>query len=224
MNLYGSHGFRDFIIACGYKGEIIKQYFDNFYLYNSDLKIDLRTGTKEITNSFAPDWNVNLVDTGISTHTGGRLLRLRSHIGKEPFLLTYGDGLSDVDIRKVVSFHRSHGKLATVTAVVPPPRFGSLELEGDRVAAFSEKPHMGDGWINGGFMVLQPEVLDYIPDEQEPLERTPMERLAAAQQLIAFRHSGFWHPMDTLRDKQYLESLWESGKAPWARLAHGTSA
>lgn len=224
MALYAAHGFHDFVIACGYKGSVIKEYFDKFHLYNSDFMVNLGDGTRQVSNPTLLDWNVHLIDTGVDTHTAGRLLRLRSVLRGEPFMVTYGDGIGDVDITKLVAFHRAHGKLATVTAVLPPPRFGRLQLEGDQVTAFSEKPHMGEGWVNGGFFVFQPEILNYIHDEHEPLERGPMERLTAARQLMAFRHSAFWHPMDTLRDKQLLDSLWESGKAPWSSKRHGISA
>ena len=215
MSLYASHGFNDFLVACGYKGEMIKEYFHNYLVHNSDLFLKLKEGTCEMANSLAPDWQVGLVDTGLNTLTGGRVRRLQGLLGNHTFLVTYGDGLGDVDVKALVEFHRSHGKLATVTAVSPIARFGSLALNRDRVTAFAEKPQTGEGWINGGFFVFEPGVLDYIPGDQTALEREPLERLAADGQLMAYRHSGFWHPMDTLRDKQLLESLWASGKAPW---------
>lgn len=214
MNIYSFHGYRDFIVASGYKGEIIKDYFSNFVLRNSDLQIDLKTGRQQIVNAGAPDWKVTVVDTGIDTLTGGRLRRLQNWIGGETFMATYGDGVADVDLKALVSFHRKHGKKATVTAVTPPPRFGGLELDGDRVACFTEKPHNADGWINGGFFVFEPSVLDYIAGDTVSLEREPLERLAEDGELMAFRHRGFWHPMDTLRDRQHLENLWNDG-APW---------
>ena len=215
MSLYASHGFNDFLVACGYKGEMIKEYFHNYLVHNSDLFLNLKEGTCQVANSLAPAWQVGLVDTGLNTLTGGRVRRLQGLLGNHTFLVTYGDGLGNVDLKALVEFHRSHGKLATVTAVSPIARFGSLALNGDRVTAFAEKPQTGEGWINGGFFVFEPRVLDYIPGDQTALEREPLERLAADGQLMAYRHSGFWHPMDTLRDKQLLESLWAAGKAPW---------
>ena len=215
MNLYARHGFNDFLIACGYKGETIKEYSHNYAVHNSDLFLNLKDGTCQVANSLVPDWQVGVVDTGLNTLTGGRLRRLQSFLGNRTFLVTYGDGLANVDLKALVQFHRVHGKLATVTAVSPIARFGSLALNGDRVAAFAEKPQTGEGWINGGFFVFEPKVLDYIAGDQTALEREPLERLADDGQLMAYRHSGFWHPMDTLRDKQMLESLWASGKAPW---------
>jgi glucose-1-phosphate cytidylyltransferase len=215
MNIYASHGFKDFLVACGYKGEVIKEYFHNFLIHNSDLVINLKDGSYEVVSSTAPDWQVGLIDTGSATLTGGRILRLRARVNDETFMATYGDGLADLDIQSLVAFHRAHGRLATVTAVSPTARFGGLEVEGDAVIRFSEKPQTGEGWINGGFFVLEPAVFDYIEGDEVALEREPLERLAADGQLMAFRHAGFWHPMDTLRDKQFLESLWATGKAPW---------
>jgi glucose-1-phosphate cytidylyltransferase len=216
MNIYAKHGYCDFLIACGYKGEVIKEYFRNFLAHNSDLFINLRDGSCKVANSSTPDWQIGLVDTGLLTLTGGRLRRLKSFIGDGTFMITYGDGLADVDINALVGFHRSHGKLATVTAVSPVARFGSLRIEGDRVTKFAEKARTGEGWINGGFFVFEAPVLDYITGDQTALEGEPLERLASEGQLLAYRHEGFWHPMDTLRDKQFLESLWLTGKAPWA--------
>jgi len=215
MSIYASHGFKDFLVACGYKGEVIKQYFHSFLVHNSDLFINLKDGSCNVANSAVPDWQVGIVDTGLNTLTGGRLLRLKNLIGDQTFMVTYGDGLADVDIKSLVAFHRGHGKLATITAVSPIARFGSLELNGDRVAQFAEKRQTGEGWINGGFFVFEPRVLDYMDDDQTSLEGKPLENLAAESQLMAYRHRGFWHPMDTMRDKQYLESLWASGEAPW---------
>ena len=215
MSIYASHGFKDFLVACGYKGEVIKQYFHSFLVHNSDLFINLKNGSCNVANSAVPDWQIGVVDTGLNTLTGGRLLRLKNLIGDQTFMVTYGDGLADVNIKSLVAFHRGHGKLATISAVSPIARFGRLELNGDRVAQFAEKRQTGEGWINGGFFVFEPRVLDYIDDDQTSLEGKPLENLAAESQLMAYRHRGFWHPMDTMRDKQYLESLWESGKAPW---------
>ena len=215
MSIYASHGFKDFLVACGYKGEVIKQYFHSFLVHNSDLFINLKNGSCNVANSAVPDWQIGIVDTGLNTLTGGRLLRLKNLIGDQTFMVTYGDGLADVDIKSLMAFHRGHGKFATITAVSPIARFGSLELNGDRVAQFAEKRQTGEGWINGGFFVFEPRVLDYVDDDQTSLEGKPLENLAAESQLMAYRHRGFWHPMDTMRDKQYLEALWASGKAPW---------
>jgi len=215
MNVYGSFGFKDFLVACGYKGEMIKEYFHNFFIHNSDYIIDLRDGSRQVVNPNGIDWRVGVIDTGLETMTGGRILRLKPWIGEETFMVTYGDGLGDVDIQSLVAFHQSHGRLATVTDVRPPARFGGLVLDVDQVHEFSEKPQTGEGWINGGFFVFGPGVLDYLNGDETILEREPLERLAADSQLMAFRHTGFWQPMDTLRDKELLESLWASGKAPW---------
>lgn len=215
MSLYAHYGFKDFFVACGYKGEIIKEYFHNYFIHNSDYVVDLRDGSHQVVNNNSVDWRIGLIDTGLNTMTGGRILRLKKWLGRETFMVTYGDGLGDVDIRALVSFHQAHGKLATITAVRPPSRFGALVLQGDAVHEFSEKPQIGEGWINGGFFVFEPGIFDYLAGDETILERSPLERIAADQQLMAFRHEGFWHPMDTLRDKQLLEALWASGKAPW---------
>jgi len=215
MNIYAAHGYRDFLVGCGYKGEMIKEYFQNFLWHNHDYVIDLKDGSRELLNSGSIDWRVGVMDTGLDTMTGGRMLRLRKWLGDETFLMTYGDGVGNIDIGKLVAFHRSHGKLATVTAVHPPARFGNLLLEGDRVETFTEKPQTNEGWINGGFFVLEPKVLDFIAGEDTSFEKEPLERLAANGQLMAFRHEGFWQPVDTLREKELLESLWLSGNAPW---------
>ncbi len=215
MNIYASHGFNEFVVACGYKSEVLKDYFHNFFIRHADYVVSLRDGKEEIVRSEAPDWKIALVDTGLHTMTGGRLRRLKSWLGDEPFLVTYGDGVSNVDIKALVAYHRAQKKLATVTAVRPPARFGGLTIEGSLVREFSEKPQSGEGWINGGFFVFEPQVLDYLGDDTTSLEREPMERLAAEGQLAAFQHEGFWQPMDTLRDRRVLEGLWESGKAPW---------
>ena len=215
MTIYASHGFSDFLIACGYKGEVIKEYFHNYRIRHNDWTIDLSDGEVRTVLSHVSDWRVGLVDTGLNTMTAGRIKRLEAWLDGQPFMVTYGDGVADVDVRALLEFHQAHGRLATVTAVRPPARFGALEFDGDAVSRFSEKPQVGEGWINGGFFVFQPDVLDYLTSDGEPLERGPLERLAAEGQLMAYRHGGFWQPMDTLRDKQYLESLWESGKAMW---------
>lgn len=215
MNIYACQGCKDFIVACGYKAEIIKEYFSNFMIHNSDFQVNLKTGHREILTSSVPDWNIAVVDTGHATLTGGRLLRLKSLINEERFMVTYGDGVADVNVKELMAFHKAHGKRATVTAVPPPARFGALELEGDRVSCFLEKSQHSQSWINGGFFVFEPSVLDYIEGDNTSLEREPLERLAAEGELMAFRHAGFWQPMDTLRDKLHLENLWSSGRAPW---------
>jgi glucose-1-phosphate cytidylyltransferase len=225
MQLYASHGFKDFLIACGYKGEMIKEYFRNLPTRTSDYVINLADGSVEIIRSADLDWRIGAIDTGVDTLTAGRVLRLRGLVGSAPFMVTYGDGLSDVDLTRLVAFHRAHGKLATVTAVRPPARFGALELDGARVVEFAEKPQVGDGWINGGFFVFEPGVFDYL--DEAPLERGPLERLASAGELMAYRHDGFWQPMDTMRERHVLEALWQSGEAPWVkrtRTAGGTGA
>jgi len=215
INIYAKHGFKDFLIACGYKGEVIKEYFSNFFVRNSDYFVDLKDGTLKVIHTNGIDWQVGVIDTGLDTQTGGRILRLKQWIGDETFMVTYGDGVGDVDIRSLVQFHRLHGKLATVTAVRPPARFGGLVISGDEVLEFSEKPQTGEGWINGGFFVFEPGIFNYLSDDKTILERKPLERLASDKQLAAFRHMGFWQPMDTLRDKNLLETLWAGGKAPW---------
>lgn len=211
MRTYAAHGFREFLVACGYKGEMIKEYFTNFAVKHSDWHISLRTGEKTRLTNSAPDWDVWAIDTGQETMTGGRIRRLRAVVGRNTFLCTYGDGVSDVDIARLVAFHRSHGRLATVTAVRPPARFGSLDLDGGQVRAFAEKPQVGEGWINGGYFVFEPGVFDYLDDDATVLERDPLERLARDGELMAYQHHGFWHPMDTLRDKELLDRLWASG-------------
>jgi len=215
MSIYASHGFKDFLIACGYKGEMIKEYFHNFFVRNSDYLIDLRDGSHEVLSTNGIDWRIAVIDTGIETMTGGRILKLRKWVGEQTFMVTYGDGLADIDVSSLANFHKSHGKLATVTAVRPPARFGALNLYGDEVREFSEKPQTGEGWINGGFFVFEPGVFEYLKGNDSVLERDTLEQLAMDGQLMAYRHSGFWQPMDTLREKNLLESLWESGSAPW---------
>ena len=215
MNIYAGYGYRDFLVACGYRGEMIKEYFHNIFIHSSDYIVDLRDGSLEVLNPGRTDWRVGVVDTGQQTMTGGRIARLRSFVGDGTFMVTYGDGLADIDIQRLVAFHREHGRIATVTAVRPPARFGGLTLAGDEVCTFSEKPQTDEGWINGGFFVFEPGLFDYLADDDTILERDPLERLAQDRQLIAFRHEGFWQPMDTLREKQLLETLWSTGKAPW---------
>jgi glucose-1-phosphate cytidylyltransferase len=217
MQLYASHGFKEFLIACGYKGEMIKEYFRSLPIRTSDYVLNLADGSVEIIKATDLDWKIGAIDTGIETPTGGRILRMRPHISGT-FMVAYGDGLGDVDLTALVKFHRSHGRLATVTAVRPPARFGALMLDGTRVVEFSEKPQVGDGWINGGFFVFESGVFDYL-DDSTSLERRPLERLAADRQLMAFQHEGFWQPMDTLRERQLLEALWQSGKAPWVNAS-----
>jgi len=214
MKHYSHHGYEDFVIALGYKGEFIKRYIVDYLPLNSDLTVEMETG--RISTHGRPDenWTVTLVDTGHDTATGGRIKRLAPVIGDETFLLTWGDGVADVDIDELIEFHRSHGKLATVTAVRPPARFGRLDLDGDAVVHFSEKPQLDQGWINGAFFVLEPQVFDYIDGDDTQWERGPMEKLAADGQLMAFKHRSFWQCMDTLRDKKLLEKLWANG-APW---------
>lgn len=216
MKSYAAYGITDFIVCLGYKGYVIKEYFANSVTHNADMTIDLADGRIEVHAMRADPWRVTLVDTGAETMTGGRIKRIMNHIGGErAFCLTYGDGVGSIAIDKLVAFHRSHGRLATVTAVHPPPRFGALRLQEDRVVAFEEKPEEDSGWINGGFFVLSPKVESYIAGDETSWERAPLERLARDGELVAFRHPGFWQPMDTLRDKQQLERLWSSGEAPW---------
>jgi glucose-1-phosphate cytidylyltransferase len=215
MKLYAAHGVNDFIICCGYKGYVVKEYFANYFLHMSDVTFDIEHNQMEVHQRFAEPWRVTLVDTGIATLTGGRLKRVKRYLSDEDFCLTYGDGVADVDISKLVEFHKKEGKLATVTAVQPPGRFGVLELEGNLIRRFQEKPSGAGSWISAGFFVLSPKVVDYIEGDATPWEKEPMERLAREGELNAFCHDGFWQSMDTLRDRQYLESLWQSGKAPW---------
>ncbi len=215
MSGYAAHGHKDFLVACGYKGEMIKEYFHNFVVHNSDYVIDLKDGTVDFVTPNPIDWRIGLIDTGLETMTGGRLQRLEPHLRGQTFMATYGDGVGNVDVTALLAFHRRHGRIATVTAVRPPSRFGGLVVEGDRVREFSEKPQTGEGWINGGFFVFEPSIFDYLHGDDCILEREPMERLAADGHLMAFRHEGFWQPMDTLREKYLLESLWNSGSAPW---------
>ena len=215
MKLYSHHGINDFVICCGYKGYVIKEYFSNYFLHMSDVTFDMGRGSMQVHNQNAEPWKVTLVDTGEHTATGGRLRRVRPYLGQQDFCFTYGDGLADLDIGQLVAFHRAHGRKATMTAVRPPGRFGSVELEGDAISRFVEKPLGDGGWINGGFFVLHPDVIDRIESDATSWERSPLEGLARDGQLNAYRHQGFWQPMDTLRDRQTLEALWDSGTAPW---------
>lgn len=215
MQIYAAHGFKEFVVALGYKGEAIKDYFLNYRYRASDLTIDLNSGKVTVRDGNCENWTVHLLDTGLHTETGGRVKRVAQFVGNETFMLTYGDGVSNLNIRHLLEFHRSHGKLATVTAVRPPARFGGIAFNGDLVARFEEKPQIGAGWINGGFFVLEPDVVDYVDDDSTHWEFEPMERLAAEGQLVACRHHGFWQCMDTPRDVRLLESLWREGNAPW---------
>ena len=216
MNIYAAFGVDEFIVALGYRGEVIKEYFLNFYALNNNISLDLASGKTTVHEGNQPRWRVHLADTGTRTQTGGRVKRLAKWLGDDrTFMLTYGDGLADVNIRALLKFHESHGKLATVTTVRPPARFGGILFEGDRVAEFTEKPQAGEGWINGGFFVLDRKVLDYVDNDETLWEREPLERLARDGQLMAYRHEGFFQPMDTIRERKLLEDLWNSGKAPW---------
>jgi glucose-1-phosphate cytidylyltransferase len=217
MKHYTHHGFTDFVIALGYKGEYIKKYMIDYASLQRDITVSLRDGHVTANGDGEEDWNVELVDTGLKTQTGGRIKRLEERLRPGgTFMLTWGDGVSDVDLHKLIAFHKAHGKLATMTAVRPPARFGHLQLDGERVAEFSEKPQTGEGWINGAFFVLEPQIFDYITDgDLTHFERGPLENLAADGQLMAYRHESFWQCMDTIRDKRYLEQLWESDQAPW---------
>jgi glucose-1-phosphate cytidylyltransferase len=215
MKIYSAHGIDEFVIAAGYRGYMIKEYFANYFLHTTDITVDLPTRDIKALSTAAEPWRVTIVDTGEGTMTGGRIKRIREHIGDETFCLTYGDCVTDLDITRQVEFHRESGALATLTAVQPPGRFGVLSLEGDDVTSFLEKPAGEGGWVNGGFFVVEPAVLDYIEGDETVWEREPMERLAQEGKLSAYRHSGFWHPMDTLRDRIVLEEMWASGDPPW---------
>jgi glucose-1-phosphate cytidylyltransferase len=216
MKSYSAHGINEFIICCGYKGYVIKEYFSNYFLHTSDVTFDMQENKMEVHSRHAEPWRVTLVDTGQDTLTGGRLKRVRSYLKDQTeFCFTYGDGVSNVDITALIAFHRSHGKLATLTATEPPGRFGVLQLDANRIESFREKPQGDGSWINGGFFVLHPDAIDYIDGDRTTWEKGPMEQLARDDQLRAFFHNDFWQPMDTLRDRTYLEDLWQSGKAPW---------
>lgn len=220
MKMYSSHGINDFIICLGYKGYVIKEYFANYALHMSDVTFDMRTGEARIHRNDAEDWRVSLIDTGEHTMTGGRLKLVLPYVGEEDVCMTYGDGVSDIDISRLVAFHQQHGRLATVTAVYPPRRFGWIEIDDDdEVSEFREKPEGEGGFINGGFFVLSPGIDAYLGDDSTVWEQEPMQRLAKDRQLKVFKHEGFWQPMDTLRDKNYLEKLWLSGEAPWKTWA-----
>lgn len=214
MKVYSAHGINEFIICLGYRGYIIKEYFANYFLHLSDVTFDLQNNSMQVHQNYSESWKVTLVDTGEATQTGGRLRRVADYLNDD-FCFTYGDGVGDVDITRQIAFHRDHGKLATVTAVQPPGRFGALKLEGKQVAGFEEKPHGDGGWINGGFFVLNPAVIDYIQKDSTIWEHGPMEKLAGEGQLMSYFHDGFWQPMDTLRDRSRLEEAWTSGRAPW---------
>ena len=215
MKHYSHHGISEFVICLGYKGYTIKNYFKDYLLHLSDVTLDLATGEMKVHQNFAESWRVSLIDTGLDSQTGGRLRRVRQYLGNETFCLTYGDGVSDVDITESIRFHKEHGKLVTVTAVTPPGRFGMLRIEGDIVEQFAEKADNTGSYINGGFFVVEPRALDYIPSDDTPWELEPLERLAAEGHLAAYRHTGFWRAMDTLRDKRQLDALWDSGTPPW---------
>ena len=220
MKLYSSYGVSEFVICCGYKGYVIKEYFANYFLHMSDVTFDIENNAMEVHQRKAEPWRVTLVDTGEDTMTGGRLKRVAPYLqGEEAFCFTYGDGLADLDIGALIAFHRAHGKAATITAVQPPGRYGALEVDGDAVRGFIEKPKGDGGWINGGFFVLSPRCLDTIADDATSWEVEPLASLAAQGELMAYRHAGFWQPMDTLRERNHLEELWRSGAAPWKAWA-----
>ena len=218
MKMYSHHDVREFVLCLGYKGYAIKEYFANYFLHQSDVTFDMTHNEMIVHHQYVEPWRVTLVDTGEATMTGGRLKAVRDYLGDEDFCMTYGDGVGDVDIQRAISFHRRCGKLATLTAVRPPGRFGNVEIQGHHVHRFVEKPIGDGGWINGGFFVLSPGAIDYIDGPETIWEREPLMRLAADDQLVAYQHEGFWQPMDTLRDKQHLEQLWASGEAPWMTL------
>ena len=215
MKIYDHYGFNNFVIALGYKGEVIKKYIVDYCALCSDLTVNLNNGDVKIHEGQKVDWTVQLIDTGLRTQTGGRIKRLAPHVGKETFMLTWGDGVSDINLRDLIDFHRSHGKLATLTAVRPPARYGHLELNEDVVEEFSEKPQAGEGWINGAFFVLEPGIFDYIEGDDTQWEKEPLENLAKDGQLMAYKHGSFWQCMDTLREKYILQRFWDSGNPPW---------
>jgi glucose-1-phosphate cytidylyltransferase len=215
MKSYAAHQFREFFVALGYKGDVIKRYFLDYHDLSKSVTVDVATGHASFHESEIDDWTVHLMDTGLKTQTGGRLKRLQAWLEGETFMLTYGDGVCDVDLAQLLKFHRAHGKIATLTAVRPPARFGALRFEDDLVTEFMEKPQTGEGWINGGFMCFEPRVFDYLKDDDDSLEADTLTRLASDRQLVAYRHDRFWQSMDTLRDVRLLESLWQSGRAPW---------
>ena len=212
---YSSHGINDFVICAGYKGYVIKEYFANYFLHMSDVTFDMKDNHMEVHQRRSEPWRVTIVDTGDATMTGGRLKRVREYLGGEPFCFTYGDGVGDINITESIAFHKREGRKATLTGVQPPGRFGALDIEGHQVKSFQEKPDGDGSWINGGFFVLEPSVIDLVDDDKTIWERKPLEMLAKSGELSIYKHNGFWQPMDTLRDKQHLEELWASGKAPW---------
>ena len=217
MKSYSSYGINEFVICCGYKGYMVKEYFANYFLHTSDVTFDMQNNTMDVHQKFAEPWKVTLVDTGLETMTGGRLKKVKNFVKDETFCFTYGDGVGDIDILKLIDFHKNNKTIATVTAIQPPGRFGTLDITGNKITSFKEKP-AGDGnWINGGFFVLEPAVFDYIEGDSTIWERTPLEKLAEEKELTAYKHTGFWQPLDTLRDKNYLEELWDSGNAPWKK-------
>ncbi|MGB6166831.1 MAG: glucose-1-phosphate cytidylyltransferase [Geitlerinemataceae cyanobacterium] len=215
MKHYAHYGFKDFAIALGYKGEVIKKYMVDYCSLNSNLTVNMGSGQVQMHEGARPNWTIDLIDTGLSTNTGGRIKRLIPYMGNETFMLTWGDGVSDLNLQELLAFHRRHGKLATMTVVRPPARFGLPRLDGDRVVEFSEKPQIEEGWINGAFFILEPKVFDYIEGDDTLWEKEPLENLAKDGQLMAYRYDGFWQCMDTIRDKKRLQTLWESGTAPW---------
>lgn len=215
MKIYSHYGFDDFVICCGYKGHMIKEYFTDYYIHQSDITVDLANNAVEIHRSKAEPWKVTMVNTGLDTSTSGRVLSVRKYLDEQPFMLTYGDGVSDVNLRELLRFHQSHGKTATITAAKPAGRFGAISLSGSRVQSFREKSSIDEAWVNIGFAVFQPGVFDYLGDGSMMLETEPYERMAKDGEMMAFRHDGFWSPMDTMRDRGMLEGLWQSGEAPW---------
>lgn len=215
MKIYSAYGINEFIVCLGYKGYVIKEYFANYFLHTSNVTFDMQKNVMEVHERFAEPWRVTLVDTGDNSMTGGRLKRIVDYLGDEDFCLTYGDGVGNINLEKLISFHKNHGKLATVTAVQPPGRFGSIKLDGNRIDSFLEKPQGDGSYINGGFFVLSPKVISYIDSDETIWERGPMEGLARDKQMMAYSHDDFWQPMDTVRDRNYLEDLWQKGKAPW---------
>ena len=215
MKHYSTYNMNDFVICCGYKGYMVKEYFANYFLHMSDVTFDISKNEMEVHQRHAEPWKITLIDTGLDTMTGGRLLRVKKYLENETFCFTYGDGVSDLNLSELVNFHKKKSKLSTLIAVQPPGRYGSLDLMGDEVKNFIEKPLGEGGWINGGFFVLEPDVFDYINDDTTIWEREPLQKLAKENQLNAFMHKGFWYPLDTLRDKNYLEKLWDNDKAPW---------
>ena len=215
MKIFSTYDVKEFVIALGYKSEVIKEYFLNFYAINNDITIDLASGKTTIHEGKQPDWKIHLVDTGLSTMTGGRLKRVRQWLGDEPFFFTYGDGVADIDLHALLDFHRAHGKLATVTTVRPPARFGNIGFAEERITEFYEKPETGEGWINGGYFVLDPKAIDYIDGDDTVWEQEPIRRLVTDEQMMGYRHAGFWSCMDTLKEKKLLEQLWTQPNTPW---------